>query len=522
MPMPQGAGQLVPAALDALRVAITVHDAQLRLVHINQHFNYLFRSMPDRETLLGLDYAALIRLEIAGGEIANQELVAGVEPFVARRIAQLRQGQFHPMDILLRDGRVVEIKARATETGGWILLWSDVTAARHALMRFEDVTELSTDALAFYDRQDRLIACNDSYAKIVGVAGPERLKGLTFSTVFQMAMGSGNFVPDTSVTERLALHRETVSAYRLHATTGKTYLVRDRLTRDGGRAVIFTDVTETHRAEAALNQQTAALSRSRQAMEALEAQTARQANYLADLTKKLGAVEAEAGTAKTALLRTMSHELKTPLNAIIGFADLLRMPGTEWPPEKVREYADLIHSGGHNLLRLLNQILDLTRIAGGRYELNRERLDGGAVLRGLLDCFADRARAKSISFDVAACAPGVMADADENALRQMLGQLIDNALSFTPAGGAIELRAACAGPRVRLIVADNGPGVAQADLPRILEPFEQVGRAMNEHQGGAGLGLTLAKALAELHGGTLLIESVEGQGFTALLELPAA
>ncbi|HTO40899.1 MAG TPA: PAS-domain containing protein [Rhizomicrobium sp.] len=509
----------LPQALDALRVAITVHDAALKLVYANQHYNYLFRAMPDRQTLLGIDYAALIALEVSRGEIANAELIAGVDPFIARRVAQLRPGQFHPMDIALRDGRVAELKARQTQQGGWIVVWSDVTAARHALMRFEDVTELSTDALAFFDRHERLIACNDGYRQLIGVANADTLKGRSFAEIYQLALDSGKFEREPAMELRLALHRKAVSAYRLHATSGETYLVRDRLTRDGGRAVIFTDVTDTHRTEAALNQQTAALARSRKAMEALEAQTARQADYLADLTKKLGAVEAEAGTAKTALLRTMSHELKTPLNAIIGFADLLRKPGAQWSPEKIEEYAGLIHTGGHNLLRLLNQILDLTRIAGGRYAVYRARLDGGAILRAMPDCFAERARAKSIRIDVSDCAPGVLADADESALRVILSQLIDNALTFTPAGGTIRLQAVSANARVRFVVADTGPGVAAADLARILEPFEQGARSISDHQGGAGLGLTLAKALAELQGGGLTVQSAEGEGFTAVVEL---
>lgn len=519
-PAPEPA--FLPQALDALRLAITVHDAALKLVYANRHYNFLFRAMPAREALIGLDYAALVRLEVSCGEISNRELTGGLDQFVTRRVAQLRPGQFHPMDIGLRDGRLAELKARQTRDGGWIIVWSDVTAARHALMRFEDVTELSTDALAFFDRNERLIACNDGYKQLIGVADVNALKGRGFAEIYQMALDSGKFEREPAMEMRLAMHRKAVSAYRLHATSGETYLVRDRLTRDGGRAVIFTDVTDTHRTEAALNQQTAALARTRKAMESLEVQTARQANYLADLTKKLGDVEAEAGTAKTTLLRTMSHELKTPLNAIIGFADLLRKPGAHWPPEKIEEYAGLIHSGGHNLLRLLNQILDLTRIAGGRYRLHRERLDGGAILKGMLDSFTDRAHAKSITFDCSACASGALADADESALRVILGQLIDNALNFTPAGGAICLQAVRTGARVRFVVADNGPGVPAADLQRILEPFEQGARSMAGHRGGAGLGLTLAKALAELQGGTLTVQSVEGQGFTAMVELLAA
>ena len=516
---------LIPEALDALRLAITIFDRDMKLIYVNRHFNYLYRSMPARETLLGASYEDMIRLEILGGEVDAKSIPSGIEAYVARRHAQFRPGEFKPLDIALADGRIVEIPARPPPAGGWIALWTDVTQARHTLMRFEDVTELSTDAVAFYDRADKLIACNEGYAHRVGVTSPEQLKGLTFAEIISRAVASEQFViaPDVDfVAQRIEMRRLPAAAYTLEAKSGITYLVRDRATRDGGRAVVFTDVTDNRRTEAALDDQIAALERTKQALTRLQADSLRQANYLSDVTKKLGDVQAEAGTAKTALLRTMSHELKTPLNAIIGFADLLRVSGDALPPEKVLEYAELIHEGGHNLLRLLNQILDLTRIAGGRYDLRRERLDARQVVRDVQENFSERARAKSIAFVDGGCAPGVMVDADEGALRAMLGQLTDNAINFTPKGGAVEFMVNRSGPRVRFVVSDNGPGVAAEDLERILEPFEQVGRGTSDHQGGAGLGLTVAKALAELHGGSLAVQSVANHGFTAMLELPSA
>lgn len=515
----------LPEALDALRVALTVFDADMRLIHANRHFNYLFRSMPDRATLVGETYEDLIRREVSGGEIAPTALLPGLNTYIARRQAQFRTGEFRPMDIALSDGRIVEIKARQTKDGGWIALWTDVTHARHDLMRFEDVTELSSDAVAFYDKADKLVMCNEGYAKMVGVSSPDQLKGLFFADILQRAVESDQFVIDADidfVAQRTAMRRVPTAVYTLQTKSGISYLVRDRATRDGGRAVIFTDVTDYRRTEMALDEQLQALKRTQTALAALRAESLRQASYLEDVTRQLGAVKAEAGTAKTALLRTMSHELKTPLNAIIGFADLLRTPGATWSPLQVMEYSDLIHTGGMNLLRLLNQILDLTRIAGGRYDLRRERLDAKLTMLDVQANFIERAEAKTIAINTSACAAGVIVDADENALRGMLAQLIDNAINFTQPGGKVELMVNRSGPRVRFVVSDNGPGVEPEDLDRILEPFEQVGRTTSDHQGGAGLGLTLAKSLAELHGGSLAVQSVPGHGFTAMLELPAA
>jgi len=522
-PVPES--EALPEALDALRVAITVFDKDMRVVYINQHFNYLFRSMPDRKDLLGSSYEDLIRHEVDGGEIAADSLDAGLAEFIAKRNAQFRIGEYRPFDIALADGRIVEIKVRPTKTGGWIALWTDVTQARHTLMRFEDVTELSTDAVAFYDEADLLIACNDGYAALVGVSSPEQIKGKSFADITQRAVESDQFIMDLDidfVAQRLAMRQVPTAVYTLQTRSGTSYLVRDRATRDGGRAVAFTDVTDGRRTELALDEQIQALKRTQSALASLRAESFRQASYLADVTRKLGAARAEAGVAKTALLRTMSHELKTPLNAIIGFADLLQTPGATWSPLQVVEYAGLIHAGGMNLLRLLNQILDLTRIAGGRYELRREPLDGRMMMRDVRDSFTERANAKALTVNDAGCLSHVSVDADESALRSMLGQLVDNAVNFTPNGGAVELSVDVMGTYGRFTVADNGYGVEPEDLQRILEPFEQVGRGTADHRGGAGLGLTLTKALAELHGGSLTLQSAAGRGFTAVLELPLA
>ncbi len=194
----------------------------------------------------------------------------------------------------------------------------------------------------------------------------------------------------------------------------------------------------------------------------------------------------------------------------------------DFGPEQVKEYAGLIHSGGHSLLRLINQILDLTRIAGGRFELRRARVDAGGALWNAKDTFAERADMKDIVIDAGACPAGFLIDADEGAFGQIVNNLIGNAVAYTPRGGRVTLSTARAGDRVSIVVADNGPGVAAADMARILQPFEQAGRGTTDHASGAGLGLTLAKALVELHGGTLAIASVEGRGFTATVEMPAA
>jgi len=141
--------------LDCLRCAITIFDAGGRLLYANAHLNYLFRSFPPHDTLIGKSYADLIRLEIKGREIAPSALAGGVKAFITRRLNQLGENQFAPCDVALAGHRVVEIKARRDRNGHTVLLWTDVTAARAQMIRLQEAVALSAEAFAFYDANDR-------------------------------------------------------------------------------------------------------------------------------------------------------------------------------------------------------------------------------------------------------------------------------------------------------------------------------------------------------------------------------
>ena len=501
--------------LDSLRVGISVFDSGARLIHANAHLNYIFRTLPPVASLIGKTYEEIIRLELP--EIAPATLAQGTDAFIAIRLAQLGERAWAPQDIALVDGRIVEIKARRDRKAQTVLLWNDVTDARHQFTRLEEAIKLSADAFAFYDAQDRFVTGNDLYAQLAGMP-LESLKGMPFEKIISHVAASGRLAlgmpVEQWVVRRLRGHRSNSSADTLQTVSGLAYLVRDCATPDGGRAVVFTDITEKTRAENALAQTQSALETSRD-------DARRQTGYLADLTKRLDFATAQADNAKTMLLRTMSHELKTPLNAILGFSDLMTALSDSLTPAQIREYAGLVHQGGTNLLKMLNQIMDLTKISAGRYDLRKAALDAGGMLWLAREEFAARAEAKAISIDASESPIGFMICADEGVFGNMLNALIDNAINFTQHGGQVKLSATRADDGVKVTVADNGPGVAPEDLGRILQPFEHAGKVA-DHANGAGLGLTLVKSFAELHGGRLEIESLPGEGFRATITLPPA
>ena len=366
-------------------------------------------------------------------------------------------------------------------------------------------------AITVFDAAERLVFVNEHFSHLFHSLPPrDQLIGLTYEELIRLEIAGGEAAPAKFPQDVERIVAECRSQfgegeYRprdIALTDGRIVEIKVQHIASGGWIALWTDVGEYRRVEKA------------------QAASGRQASYLADLVQKLDQTAAEADTAKTALLRTMSHELKTPLNAIIGFSDLLASLADCTGPEQVKEYAGLIHQSGKNLLRLINQILDLTKISAGRYELRRTRVDAGSLLWLAKDAFVAQAQRKNIAFDADDCPLGLFVHADENALTAMTGQLIENAVTFTQKGGLVRLSAAKDASAIKLRVRDNGPGVAAGDLERILLPFEQGGRGTADHSGGAGLGLTLVKAFCELHGGALTLESAGG--FTATIELPAA
>jgi two-component system cell cycle sensor histidine kinase PleC len=505
------------AALDCLRSAITIFDGAGRLVHANAHLNYLFRSFPPHRTLLGRSYEDLIRLEIAGGEIAPQALSGGIRPFIAQRLRQLKKNEFAPQDVALSDHRVVEIKARRDQSDRTVLLWTDVTAARAQLARLQEAVSLSAEAFAFYDANDKLILANELYAHLCGVKTVRDLIGKTFPEIAAQGAKSGRIVldetPEHWLERRLKSHRDAAGAMTIRTNTGEAYLARDRASPNGGRVMIFTDVTDKVRAETALAEQEHALANA-------NAQAEQQQSYLADLAHRLDQASASVNSAKTTLLRTMSHELKTPLNAILGFSDLMATLADNLSPIQIREYAGLVHQGGNNLLKIINQIMDLTKISAGRYDLRLAPMDAGGVLWMMREVFLPRAATRGIAIDADRCPVGLVVHADEAVFTAMMHALLENAVTFT-SGNRITLSASLTEAGICVMVEDNGDGVASEDLARIQEPFEHAGQGEGTgHSKGAGLGLTLIKAFAELHGGMLELDSRLGEGFRATITLP--
>jgi len=228
-----------------------------------------------------------------------------------------------------------------------------------------------------------------------------------------------------------------------------------------------------------------------------------------------------ASQVKSMFLATTSHELRTPLNSIIGFSSMLAEPHA-LPPEKIRAYARTIEESSQHLLNLIDELLDLSKIEAGRFDLRAERVDVDALLGAAVEATLGLAQRKNI--DVQAPPPCRIAlQADRRALLQILLNLLSNAVKYTQDGGRVALAVARApSGGIEFRVSDTGPGIPAHALERVFVPFERLRGDAAPDVPGTGLGLAVSRGLAELHGGTLHLESALGVGTTAILVLPAA
>jgi cell cycle sensor histidine kinase DivJ len=228
-----------------------------------------------------------------------------------------------------------------------------------------------------------------------------------------------------------------------------------------------------------------------------------------------------ANIAKSQFLANISHELRTPLNAIIGFSEIMNQElFGKLENERHREYAMLIHQSGEHLLQLVNDLLNMSKLEAGKYNLCREEFDLGDLIRNVHKIIDPSAQEQNLTVE------DDLADnlgpfcADKRACRQILLNLLANAVKFSKPGGKITIRARRRDGGVAISISDQGIGIAPEDIKRLGRPFEQADSAYDRHYEGTGLGLSIVKGLLHLHGGAMRIESEPHKGTTVTVTFP--
>jgi two-component system, cell cycle sensor histidine kinase DivJ len=231
----------------------------------------------------------------------------------------------------------------------------------------------------------------------------------------------------------------------------------------------------------------------------------------------------QADASKSRFLATMSHELRTPLNAIIGFSEMIAQEDVLMiGAVKRKEYAQLINDSGQHLLSVVNGILDMSKMQSGNFEISPEPFAPRAALLNCCNLLALKARENGIDLVTRASEDLPDITGDPRAFKQIVLNLVSNAIKFTERGGMVTVSAGVEGSRLVLRVADNGVGIAADDLTRIGDPFFQAGKTYQRRHEGTGLGLSIVKSLVALHGGEMTVQSRIDEGTTVAVALPLA
>ena len=347
--------------------------------------------------------------------------------------------------------------------------------------------------VALWTRSGRLVLCNEQYRFRLG-DGPEGHPGATYHASVRRLMQGGSM--------EVLNEGDSSRVLQFTGADGTTLLIDERPLAEGGFVTLVTDVTERRRTDrllASIREDQRLLAR-RYHEEKLRAEAA--------------------SRSKTSFLAHLSHDIRTPLNHIIGFADLMRQQ-TYGPLGDARYlgYVDAMKSSGERLLSFFASILELAELESGQKPLKQELFAVDELLVSTARRFQSQAQRAGLTLRVGAIS-GARLAGDRFSLERMLSNIVENALRFTPHGGKITISAFAAADGVVLEITDTGIGMSEDQLASLSQPFAFGDAAFAREHGGAGLGIAIARAIAELSGGRLAIDSRMALGTTVAISLP--
>ena len=343
------------------------------------------------------------------------------------------------------------------------------------------------DAILRVDDNDQMVGANDAALKIFGIGN-----------------GTGQ-VPLTSIIKNDA---EAQSALEHLVLSARKSGVLERLrleTRLGGDEQSYMDLRASRIDDEVI----------------VHVQDVTSQEERLDALRRTLSAETSQTDDKSLFFAGVSHELRTPLNAIIGFSDMMRSRLFGPLPGKYAEYADLIHDSGQHMLDLIGDVLDMSKVEAGKYELNYNMFDASDVVRSTVKMIRPTADAAKVRMDIdIQDDEALLIDADRKAVRQILLNLISNAIKFSHKGGSIRIEAKAAGDTLNLTVQDYGVGMNEDELAVLGTPYKQMSSAQTVDERGTGLGVSLVKSLTELHGGRFAAASQKAEGTTIDVFLP--
>ena len=477
-------------SVNTIRDGFAVFDADLKLITANQAYLAQF----DGHTVApGIGYAEVLTFLT---ETSRVDLGAQPgEAFVASMLARLDGDLVEPVTLKFRNGTWVKLVDRRARDGDLVCLTLDITEQ----MRIWAALEAIPDGFVLYDREERLLTCNQRYRDIYAASAPAMQPGTRFEDILRHGLANGQHLDAVGheeewIRDRLKQHRDAKGMSEQQLSNGRWIRAHDHPTPDGGRVGLRVDITQLKEHEAAL-------------------ETARQAAEAAN-------------RAKSAFLANMSHEIRTPMNGVVGMAELLCDTTLS---EEQRLFAETIRSSGEALLVIINDILDYSKIEAERLTLRPEPFDLERTIHEVTMLLQPRAREKGIDlmidFDMFLPTRFV---GDPGRLRQVLTNLIGNAVKFTETGHVLTrvvgVEAEDGHHQLHVTVEDSGIGIATEYLDHVFGEFNQVEDERNRKFEGTGLGLAITRRLIEHMGGAVWVDSELGHGssFGFRVTLPVA
>lgn len=361
--------------------------------------------------------------------------------------------------------------------------------SRKAFESLELTFENMNEGILLINKDNVIVQLNQNATKIIGLEDEELTAGMNVKGLYETLVARGDRIDQLSGTSPWV---EAAGDYEYNhfCVDGTIIKIHGNELDSGGYVLTLTDITEQKRWEKDLFE----------AKEKAEAASVSKTNFLANV----------------------SHELRTPLNAIIGFSEVMKKEiFGELPNKKYGEYVSHINDSGAHLLNLINNLLDLSKVEAGKFQLSMEQVDIGELVRKTVTYFSNQAETAGIHLTVKDGVDVGFVWADAGALHQICFNLISNAIKFTPQGGHVSIGVDKSSDSIfRISVEDTGIGMAENSLEVALQPFGQVENAFNRKYPGTGLGLPLVASLSELHGGEFKLESTLGLGTTCFVDLP--
>ncbi|WP_103332749.1 hybrid sensor histidine kinase/response regulator [Pseudotabrizicola formosa] len=477
-------------SVDTIRDGFAVYDADLRLVAANTPYLQAFENL---KISPGISYSALITMCAESGLVRLNG--TPIKDWVTDMLARLEAEVIEPIVVQMSSGSYYRLMNRRTLDGGMVTLAIDMTDQ----MRIWAAVEAIPDGFVLFDREDRLLTCNQQYRDIYPEAADILRPGVTFEDVLRHGLARGKYAEAVGreaewMSERLAAHRAPSSIHEQKLSNGRWLRVLEQSTPDGGRVGLRVDITDWKEQQAAL---------------------------------EAARLQAEAANrAKSAFLANMSHEIRTPMNGVVGMAELLC--DTELSEEQ-RLFAETIRSSGEALLVIINDILDYSKIEAERLTLHPEPFDLERTIHEVAMLLQPRARAKGIRLmiDYDMFLPTRFVG-DPGRIRQVMTNLMGNAVKFTDTGhvlvrvvgpeGAVDVQ------QVHVTVEDTGIGISAANIDHVFGEFIQVEDQQNRKFEGTGLGLAITRRLIEQMDGTIWVDSEQGKGscFGFRISLPVS